>query len=186
MFYSFDANILQDATTLPHHDLSTPSSHASASQSLVRRELRLFKEVKIEELPEEDRCKSATNTTTLETRPLTHLSACCIRIGWHEHIACIICYHDFGIKNPEGIRELPLRLVKCKHVFGEVCIKKWFKEKESDKCPYCRDKLVVETEWTKLSLKHWAESSWGSYFLSYATKVFIDPRDVYILYFFAS
>ena len=31
---------------------------------------------------------------------------------------------------------------KCKHVFGDKCIKKWFEE--NDSCPYCRDKLPSE------------------------------------------
>lgn len=52
---------------------------------------------------------------------------------------CMICYNDFGVASPEGINEAPLRLPKCKHVFGDHCIKKWFAE--SDSCPYCRDKL---------------------------------------------
>ncbi|KAK6449838.1 hypothetical protein FP744_10006088 [Trichoderma asperellum] len=52
---------------------------------------------------------------------------------------CVICYNDFGVETPEGIKESPLRLPKCKHVFGDKCIKRWFEE--SDSCPYCRDKL---------------------------------------------
>ncbi|RDW78149.1 hypothetical protein BP5796_06001 [Coleophoma crateriformis] len=55
---------------------------------------------------------------------------------------CIICYNDFGVANPEGVTENPLRLPKCQHVFGNVCIKKWFED--SDSCPYCRDKLPSE------------------------------------------
>ncbi|EHL00858.1 putative E3 ubiquitin-protein ligase hrd-1 [Glarea lozoyensis 74030] len=55
---------------------------------------------------------------------------------------CIICYNEFGAANPEGLVEQPLRLPKCKHVFGDTCIKKWFED--SDTCPYCRDKLPAE------------------------------------------
>ncbi|KAL1870252.1 hypothetical protein VTK73DRAFT_2801 [Phialemonium thermophilum] len=55
---------------------------------------------------------------------------------------CVICYNEFGVPNPEGINEAPLRLPKCKHIFGDHCIKKWFEE--SDSCPYCRDKLPSE------------------------------------------
>ncbi|KAI1436336.1 hypothetical protein GGR50DRAFT_241079 [Xylaria sp. CBS 124048] len=55
---------------------------------------------------------------------------------------CVICYNDFGVENPEGINEAPLRLPKCKHVFGDHCIKKWFQE--SDSCPYCRDQVHSE------------------------------------------
>jgi hypothetical protein len=40
------------------------------------------------------------------------------------------------------VKEAPLRLPKCKHVFGDHCIKKWFEE--SDSCPYCRDKVPSE------------------------------------------
>lgn len=56
---------------------------------------------------------------------------------------CVICYNEFGAESPEGIREAPLRLPNCKHVFGDHCIKKWFED--SDSCPYCRDKLPSET-----------------------------------------
>jgi hypothetical protein len=45
--------------------------------------------------------------------------------------------------NPEGISEDPVRLPKCKHVFGLGCIKKWFEE--NDSCPYCRDKIPSES-----------------------------------------
>ena len=55
---------------------------------------------------------------------------------------CVICYNEFGVPNPEGINEAPLRLPRCKHVFGDHCIKKWFEE--SDSCPYCRDKVPSE------------------------------------------
>ncbi|GAB1311396.1 hypothetical protein MFIFM68171_01606 [Madurella fahalii] len=55
---------------------------------------------------------------------------------------CVICYNDFGVPNPEGINEAPLRLPGCKHIFGDHCIKKWFEE--SDSCPYCRDKVHSE------------------------------------------
>ncbi|KAI0020585.1 hypothetical protein F4780DRAFT_366758 [Xylariomycetidae sp. FL0641] len=57
---------------------------------------------------------------------------------------CVICYNDFGVANPEGINEAPLRLPKCKHVFGDHCIKKWFED--SDSCPYCRDKVPSEPQ----------------------------------------
>lgn len=55
---------------------------------------------------------------------------------------CVICYNDYGVESPEGINEAPLRLPKCKHVFGDHCIKKWFED--SDSCPCCRDKLPSE------------------------------------------
>ncbi|KAL2114690.1 hypothetical protein VUR80DRAFT_2670 [Thermomyces stellatus] len=57
--------------------------------------------------------------------------------------SCVICYNDFGTETPEGVREAPLRLPKCKHVFGDHCIKKWFEE--SDSCPYCRTKVPSDT-----------------------------------------
>ncbi|KAJ2905088.1 RING-finger domain containing protein [Zalerion maritima] len=59
-----------------------------------------------------------------------------------EDKSCCICYNEFGIENAEGINEAPLRLPKCKHIFGDHCIKKWFEEK--DTCPYCRDKVPSE------------------------------------------
>jgi len=65
---------------------------------------------------------------------------------------CIICYNEFGVCNPEGIIESPIRLPKCKHVFGDKCIKKWFED--SDSCPYCRDKLPSELAIKKSSLAY--------------------------------
>ncbi|KAI1490607.1 hypothetical protein F5X96DRAFT_678988 [Biscogniauxia mediterranea] len=62
---------------------------------------------------------------------------------------CVICYNDFGVENPEGINEAPLRLPKCKHVFGDHCIKKWFIE--SDSCPYCRDKVPSEPQYRSMT-----------------------------------
>jgi hypothetical protein len=35
-----------------------------------------------------------------------------------------------------------VRLPKCKHLFGDDCLKEWLKD--SDTCPYCRDKLPSE------------------------------------------
>ena len=55
---------------------------------------------------------------------------------------CIICYNEFGVKNPDGFIECPVRLPKCKHVFGDRCLKQWLQD--SDSCPYCRDKLPSE------------------------------------------
>ncbi|CAD6504178.1 BgTH12-05912 [Blumeria graminis f. sp. triticale] len=60
---------------------------------------------------------------------------------------CIICYNEFGIENPEGQSETPLRLPVCKHLFGDKCIRKWFEN--SDSCPYCRSKLPSELSMTK-------------------------------------
>ncbi|KAI0506229.1 hypothetical protein F5B22DRAFT_650936 [Xylaria bambusicola] len=65
---------------------------------------------------------------------------------------CVICYNDFGVANPEGVNEAPLRLPKCKHVFGDHCIKKWFKE--SDSCPYCRDKVHSELQTVSARRNH--------------------------------
>jgi hypothetical protein len=55
---------------------------------------------------------------------------------------CIICYNEFGVRNPDGFIESPVRLPKCKHVFGDRCLKQWLQD--SDSCPYCRDKLPSE------------------------------------------
>lgn len=60
-----------------------------------------------------------------------------------KELYCIICYNDFGEANPEGTVEFPLMLPKCKHVFGNLCIKQWFTS--NDSCPYCRDILPSES-----------------------------------------
>jgi hypothetical protein len=72
--------------------------------------------------------------------------------------SCIICYNEFGVENPEGINEAPLRLPKCKHVFGDHCIKKWFEE--SDSCPYCRDRLPSESQYRR---QHALAGSFANY-----------------------
>ncbi|KAI0161694.1 hypothetical protein GGR52DRAFT_135321 [Hypoxylon sp. FL1284] len=59
--------------------------------------------------------------------------------------SCVICYNNYGVETPEGFSEAPLRLPKCKHVFGDHCIRKWFEE--SDSCPYCRDKVHSEPQY---------------------------------------
>lgn len=59
---------------------------------------------------------------------------------------CIICYNEFGVKNPDGFVECPVRLPKCKHIFGDRCLKQWLQD--SDSCPYCRDKLPSEPKRT--------------------------------------
>ena len=48
--------------------------------------------------------------------------------------------------NPDGNIECAVRLPKCKHVFGDHCLKHWLKD--SDSCPYCRDKLPSEPKKT--------------------------------------
>ncbi|KAI1412163.1 hypothetical protein F5Y13DRAFT_190522 [Hypoxylon sp. FL1857] len=65
---------------------------------------------------------------------------------------CVICYNDYGVETPEGNSENPLRLPKCKHVFGDHCIKKWFEE--SDSCPYCRDKVPSEPQYRQTMNAH--------------------------------
>lgn len=70
------------------------------------------------------------------------LKSACLDGANTNCLGCVICYNDFGTETPEGVREAPLRLPKCKHVFGDHCIKKWFEE--SDSCPYCRTKVPSE------------------------------------------
>ncbi|KAK3939124.1 hypothetical protein QBC46DRAFT_409504 [Diplogelasinospora grovesii] len=76
---------------------------------------------------------------------------------------CVICYNEFGVPNPEGINEAPLRLPKCKHIFGDHCIKKWFEE--SDSCPYCRDKVHSELPLphNAQALRDYLRSSYAAY-----------------------
>ncbi|PHH63721.1 hypothetical protein CDD81_5593 [Ophiocordyceps australis] len=72
------------------------------------------------------------------------------RLTLSDPLSCVICYNDFGVESPEGINEVPFRLPRCKHVFGDHCIKRWFED--SDSCPYCRDKVRPEP-------KHYQTSS---------------------------
>lgn len=70
----------------------------------------------------------------------------------NQTTACVICYNDYGVETPEGISESPLRLPRCKHVFGDHCIKKWFEE--SDSCPYCRDRVPSEPQYRQAMNAH--------------------------------
>ncbi|KXH48555.1 hypothetical protein CSIM01_12924 [Colletotrichum simmondsii] len=81
---------------------------------------------------------SSSAIQSLQSVPITELS--------ESERTCVICYNEFGVETPEGVKEAPLRLPKCKHVFGDHCIKKWFEE--SDSCPYCRDKVPHEARIT--------------------------------------
>jgi len=65
-----------------------------------------------------------------------------------EDKCCPICYDEIGIQNADGVVEQPIRLPKCKHVFGDKCLDTWFKE--NDTCPYCRDKLPSDTSRKKM------------------------------------
>ena len=48
---------------------------------------------------------------------------------------CAICYEEF--KNGKTCMKLP-----CNHVYHSICIKKWFKEKNT--CPACRSKVPTD------------------------------------------
>ncbi|KAK0656814.1 hypothetical protein B0T16DRAFT_385454 [Cercophora newfieldiana] len=83
-----------------------------------------------------------TNKRVASKKAINQLQSVDISTLDESERSCVICYNEFGVPNPEGINEAPLRLPNCKHVFGDHCIKKWFEE--SDSCPYCRDKVPSE------------------------------------------
>lgn len=56
---------------------------------------------------------------------------------------CIICYTDYNLPNPEDRVERPVRLPKCRHVFGHLCLSRWLADHTT--CPHCRDRLPTET-----------------------------------------
>lgn len=136
-----------DYRSYTNQDTGLPTSRTAAAQMEILRSaasadkvaaskvaLRLLQSVKIEDLPEKERSESSRRLSCIDA---------CWEIGeLTRRIACVICYNDYGVETPEGINEAPLRLPKCKHVFGDHCIKRWFEE--SDSCPYCRDKLRTE------------------------------------------
>lgn len=51
----------------------------------------------------------------------------------------MICYLEFGAPNQDGLCESAVRLPKCRHIFGDNCLRRWLQE--SARCPYCRDRL---------------------------------------------
>lgn len=55
---------------------------------------------------------------------------------WICLVECDICYTQYGTKRPDGLTESPIKLRKCKHVFGDLCLMQWLQT--SAFCPYCR------------------------------------------------
>ncbi|KAI1767397.1 hypothetical protein GGR53DRAFT_126777 [Hypoxylon sp. FL1150] len=91
---------------------------------------------------------AVSNKRVASKKALTSLETVAISDLAQSEKTCVICYNDYGVETPEGISETPLRLPKCKHVFGDHCIKKWFEE--SDSCPYCRDKVPSEPQYRQI------------------------------------
>ncbi|KAI1107007.1 hypothetical protein F4804DRAFT_329754 [Jackrogersella minutella] len=85
-------------------------------------------------------------------KALTSLESVAISTLPENERTCVICYNDYGAETPEGNSEQPLRLPRCKHVFGDHCIKKWFEE--SDSCPYCRDRVPSEPQYRHAMNSH--------------------------------
>ncbi|KAI1089635.1 hypothetical protein F5B19DRAFT_363846 [Rostrohypoxylon terebratum] len=85
-------------------------------------------------------------------KALTSLESVSVASLPENERTCVICYNDYGVETPEGISESPLRLPRCKHVFGDHCIKKWFEE--SDSCPYCRDRVPSEPQYRQAMNAH--------------------------------
>lgn len=100
--------------------------------------LESLEPVKITDLPASERCEFNTRGTW------------CIAMLTCGYKACVICYNEYETSSPEGICESPVRLPNCRHIFGNECIRTWLKD--SDSCPYCRDKLHSEP-------KHYPSSS---------------------------
>ncbi|KAI1775260.1 hypothetical protein F4818DRAFT_44558 [Hypoxylon cercidicola] len=95
---------------------------------------------------------AVSNKRVASKKALTSLESVAISDLPKAERTCVICYNDYGVETPEGISEIPLRLPKCKHVFGDHCIKKWFEE--SDSCPYCRDKVPSEPQYRQVMTAH--------------------------------
>ncbi|KAI1646045.1 uncharacterized protein F4817DRAFT_317201 [Daldinia loculata] len=93
-----------------------------------------------------------SNKRVASKKAITSLESVAISYLPENERTCVICYNDYGAETPEGISENPLRLPKCKHVFGDHCIKKWFEE--SDSCPYCRDKVPSEPQYRNAMNAH--------------------------------
>lgn len=70
---------------------------------------------------------------------------------------CPICYNDYGVEGPEGINEAPLRIPRCRHIFGDHCIKKWLTQKHT--CPYCRDTVPGQPDSDHASSSGGSETS---------------------------
>ncbi|KAI0888642.1 uncharacterized protein GGS22DRAFT_196544 [Annulohypoxylon maeteangense] len=85
-------------------------------------------------------------------KALTSLESVAVSSLPESERTCVICYNEYGAETPEGISEKPLRLPRCKHVFGDHCIRKWFEE--SDSCPYCRDRVPSEPQYRQAMNAH--------------------------------
>ncbi|KAF4122402.1 RING protein [Geosmithia morbida] len=58
---------------------------------------------------------------------------------------CNICYVPFNETSPDGVKESPVRIPACNHVFGDKCLRKWLSE--SPCCPYCRHQLPAAVKY---------------------------------------
>lgn len=108
-------------------DLHAIHTRKAASRDFIAS----LKKVDPNDLDPEKRCK--LEQTYLHIGRSSNLSS-----------ACDVCYETFGEESPEGIVEHAVRLPKCKHVFGNLCLKKWLGDKAT--CPICRDSLFPPVE----------------------------------------
>lgn len=110
--------------------IHTTMGHARIARTSL---VESLESVSSKELPKDERSESARIIVSCGRRKLTAPKV------------CTICYGDFDIETPEGTIEQAVRLPVCNHVFGSLCLRTWLED--SDKCPYCRQKLPSEPKW---------------------------------------
>ncbi|KAG6306736.1 hypothetical protein E4U45_006512 [Claviceps purpurea] len=112
-----------------HASSSRPNFSARQAEEVIARQLQVIRGATSRKL-----VASKAALQSLETVEVCSLA--------ENEKTCVICYNDYGVASPEGVVEAPTRLPLCKHIFGDVCIKKWLGD--SDSCPYCRRRMQSE------------------------------------------
>ncbi|KAG6023565.1 hypothetical protein E4U40_003882 [Claviceps sp. LM458 group G5] len=112
-----------------HASTSRPNFSARQTEEAIARHLQAIRGATSRKL-----VASKAALQSLETVEMCSLA--------ENEKTCVICYNDYGVASPEGAVEVPTRLPLCKHIFGNLCIKKWLGD--SDSCPYCRRRMQSE------------------------------------------
>ncbi|KAG5976554.1 hypothetical protein E4U58_002206 [Claviceps cyperi] len=112
-----------------HASTSRPNFSVRQTEEVITRQLQAIRGATSRKL-----VASKAALQSLETVEMCSLA--------ENEKTCVICYNDYGVASPEGVVEEPTRLPLCKHIFGDLCIKKWLGD--SDSCPYCRRRMQSE------------------------------------------
>ncbi|KAJ2723865.1 hypothetical protein GGI07_002328 [Coemansia sp. Benny D115] len=83
---------------------------------------------------------------------------------------CCVCSEELGAPDMEGLRE-PRHRLGCGHEFHATCIRGWCVVGKKDMCPFCREKVDLETfkqnPWDKQELFYVTALEYMRFFVSW-------------------